>query len=234
MRSISLRRFGLLVIFAVLAYGATFIPLTQWIGAASHWVGQHPVAGPLVYLTFVVVAAVLFVPGSVAIMIGGYLFGPGFGLLFAAIAVPVAAQCAFEAGRWLARDWVQAKMLKNPRLRAIEAGLQEEAFLIVALTRLSLIIPFNLLNYAYGATSVRARVHFLATAAGMLPAVLLYVYLGTLAKDLAQILSGDAAPAELGYWVIAAGLVVIAFATWLIHRTATRTLEKHIGAEISE
>jgi uncharacterized membrane protein YdjX (TVP38/TMEM64 family) len=224
----------LLIVFAILAYGVTLIPFADWTAAASDWVGEHAVAGPLAYFVFVAVAALLFLPGSVAIMIGGYLFGFGFGLLYAAIAVPVAAQCAFEAGRWFARRWVQAKIASNPRLHAIEAGLQAQAFLLVALTRLSLILPFNLLNYAYGATSVKARVHFLATAAGMLPAVGLYVYLGTLARDVRQILSGEAAPPDLGYWIVAAGLVVIAFVTWVIHRTATRTLEKHLGTEISQ
>ncbi len=113
-------------------------------------------------------------------------------------------------------------------MRAVEAALQEQAFIIVVLTRLSLIVPFNLLNYAYGATSVRASVHWLATAIGMLPAVALFVYLGTLARDVGQILSGEAAPSELGYWIIGAGIVAIIAATWVIHRTATRALERHL------
>jgi uncharacterized membrane protein YdjX (TVP38/TMEM64 family) len=113
-------------------------------------------------------------------------------------------------------------------MHAIEAALREEAFVIVVLTRLSLIIPFNLLNYAFGATSVRAPTHFLATAIGMLPAVALYVYLGTLARDLGQILSGEATPPELGYWIIGAGIALIVAATWVIHRTATRALEIHL------
>ena len=106
--------------------------------------------------------------------------------------------------------------------------MHEEAFLIIVLTRLSLVIPFNLLNYAYGGTSVRPRVHLLATALGMLPAVALYVYLGTLARDLGQILSGEAAPSELTYWIVAAGITVIVVLTWAIHRAASRALERHL------
>jgi len=121
----------------------------------------------------------------------------------------------------------------NQRMHAIEAALREEAFVIVVLTRLSLILPFNLLNYAYGATSVRAATHLLATAIGMLPAIALYVYLGTLAHDLGQILSGEAAPSELGYWIIGAGIAAIAAATWVIHRTATRALERHLNEQES-
>lgn len=111
---------------------------------------------------------------------------------------------------------------------AIEKGLKEEAFLIVVLTRLSLVIPFNVLNYAYGITSVTARTHLVATTLGMLPAVGLYVYLGTLAHDLSQILSGEATPSDLGYWIAAAGIAAIVVLTWVIHRTASRALARHV------
>jgi uncharacterized membrane protein YdjX (TVP38/TMEM64 family) len=68
----------------------------------------------------------------------------------------------------------------------------------------------------------------MATAVGMLPAVALYVYLGTLARDLGQILSGEAAPSDLGYWILVAGIGAIMLATWVVHRTASRALEKHL------
>jgi uncharacterized membrane protein YdjX (TVP38/TMEM64 family) len=116
----------------------------------------------------------------------------------------------------------------NPRLGAIEAGLREEAFVIVVLTRLSLVMPFNLLNYAYGITSVRGSVHFIATGVGMLAPVALYVYLGTLARDIGQILSGAATPTTLGYWIAGAGIIAIIILTWVMHRAASRALERHL------
>lgn len=227
-------RIGLTVVFIVLAVSLYYLPLASWVSALVEWGQQHPIAGPVAYVFFVVVATVLFLPGSVAMMIGGFLFGflPGF--LYAVIAIPVGAQGAFEFGRWVAQPWVRRKVADSRRMHAIEAALREEAFVIVVLTRLSLIIPFNLLNYAYGATSVRASTHLLATAIGMLPAVALYVYLGTLARDLGQILSGEAAPPELGYWIIGAGIAAIVAATWVIHRTATRALEKHLNEQESK
>jgi uncharacterized membrane protein YdjX (TVP38/TMEM64 family) len=224
-----MRRAGLVVIFAILATSLYYLPLASWITALVAWGQQHPVAGPVAYIFFVIVATVLFLPGSVAMMIGGFLFGflPGF--VFAIVAVPLGAQAAFEFGRWVARPWVQQKVAAHARMQAIEAALREEAFIIVVLTRLSLIIPFNLLNYAYGASSVKASVHLIATAVGMLPAITLFIYLGTLARDLGQILSGEAAPSELGYWIVGAGVIAIVAATWVIHRTATRALEKHLS-----
>ena len=224
-----LNRLGLAAVFLVLASSLYFLPVAEWVAALASWGQHHPVAGPAAYIVFVIIATVLFLPGSIAMMIGGFLFGFGPGLLLAIIAVPIGAQSAFEFGRWIAQSWVRRRIAGNRKMRTIEAALAEQAFVIVALTRLSLIIPFNLLNYAYGASSVRSGVHLAATAAGMLPAIALFVYLGTLARDVGQILSGEATPAGLGYWIIAAGVVAIAAATWLIHRTATRVLQNHLA-----
>ena len=46
--------------------------------------------------------------------------------------------------------------------------------------------PFNLLNYAYGLTSVSLRDYFFASWAGMIPGTILYVYIGSLSGDLAR------------------------------------------------
>jgi uncharacterized membrane protein YdjX (TVP38/TMEM64 family) len=224
----SAERLAVAIVFIFLVGSVYFLPIGEWIGLLVNWGRGHAVAGPVAYIAFVAVATVLFLPGSIAMMIGGFLFGflPGF--LFAAIAIPLGAQCAFAFGRWAARPWIRSKVEENPRIQIIELALREQAFLIIVLTRLSLIVPFNLLNYAYGATSVNARTHLVATAVGMLPGVALFVYLGTLARNLSQILSGDAAPPGLGYWLIGAGLAAIVAASWVIHSTASRVLESHL------
>jgi uncharacterized membrane protein YdjX (TVP38/TMEM64 family) len=67
-----------------------------------------------------------------------------------------------------------------------------------------------------------------ATTAGMLPVVVLYVYIGTLARNLGEIVSGDATPSGLGYALAIAGLAAIAAATWFIHRAATRALRSRL------
>ncbi len=223
-----INRIVISAVFIALVYSLYLLPFADWVAAVVAWAEQHPAAGPAVYVACVVVATVLFVPGSGSMMIAGFLFGliPGFAL--AAIGIALGAQSAFLVGRRGARHWVEHRVATNQRLQAIEKGLREEAFLIVVLTRLSLVIPFNLLNYAYGITSVRPGTHFFATTLGMLPAVALYVYLGTLARDLGQILSGEAAPSEIGYWIAGAGIAAIIVLTWAIHRTASRALERHL------
>lgn len=221
-------RLVMVAIFLGLVYAVYELPIAEPVLALVEWAQLHRLAGAFIYMGCVILATVLFVPGSGSMMIAGYLFGMGTGTLVSAISITLGAQCAFLMGRLVAREWVAAKVLGNPRLAAIEAGLREEAFLIVVLTRLSLVIPFNLLNYAYGITSVRAGVHLLATAVGMLVPVAMYVYLGTLAHDIGQILSGTATPTALGYWIAGAGVVAIVVLTWVMHRAASRALDRHL------
>lgn len=223
-----LNRLVMVVIFLLLVYALYVLPIAEPVLALVDWAQDNRLAGAFVYLLCVVIATVLFVPGSGSMMIAGYVFGLGLGTIISALAISLGAQSAFLMGRFVARDWVEEKVSGSPRLVAIEAGLREEAFLIVVLTRLSLVIPFNLLNYAYGITSVRAGVHFLASALGMLIPVALYVYLGTLARDIGEILSGAATPSAMGYWIAGAGVIAIIVLTWVMHRAATRALERHL------
>ena len=70
---------------------------------------------------------------------------------------------------------------------AIDAAVGREGWKIVGLTRLSPIFPFNLLNYAYGLTSVSLRDYFFASWIGMLPGVVMYTYIGSLVGDLTRL-----------------------------------------------
>jgi len=234
MKSATFNRLVMVAIFAALVYALYALPIAGPVAALVAWAQANPLAGSIVYIVCVVIATVLFVPGSGSMMIAGYVFGFTTGTLLSAAAITLGAQCAFLVGRRIARDWVAAKVSASRRLAAIEAGLEKEAFLIIVLTRLSLVMPFNLLNYAYGITAVRGGLHLFATATGMLVPVALYVYLGTLAHDIGQILSGAATPTALGYWIAGAGIVGISLLTWVIHRAASRALERHLPAVESD
>ena len=60
---------------------------------------------------------------------------------------------------------------------------------VVLLTRLSPLFPYNLLNYAWGISSVRISRYVLASWIGMIPGTLLYVYLGAAASHISQLFS---------------------------------------------
>jgi uncharacterized membrane protein YdjX (TVP38/TMEM64 family) len=54
---------------------------------------------------------------------------------------------------------------------------------LILLMRLSMIVPFNLSNYVFGASSVRIKEFVLGTL-GLLPLVTFFVYIGTTVSDI--------------------------------------------------
>jgi uncharacterized membrane protein YdjX (TVP38/TMEM64 family) len=91
---------------------------------------------------------------------------------------------AFLIGRYLSRDWVCQQIEHHPKFKAINQAVKQEGWKIVLLTRLSPIFPFNLLNYLFGVTQVSSK-DYVFGFLGMIPATVVYVYIGSLASDLA-------------------------------------------------
>ena len=217
-------------IVAVLAIVAVIVafrtlPIGDWVRGVEIWARSNPVPGAAVYIGLSVVALVALVPGWIPMMLGGLVFGMWPGVVYALVGTVGGATAAQLAGRTLARDWVLRRIEGNPRLMAIDDALDQQAFTIVALTRLAFIVPFNLLNYAYGATSVRLGTYVLGTAVGMLPIVVLYAYLGSIARDISQILDGEAQAGPYGWWLAGIAVVAIVAVILVVKRTVGRALD---------
>jgi uncharacterized membrane protein YdjX (TVP38/TMEM64 family) len=159
-------------------------------------------AAPIAFIAIYVVACVLFVPGSILTIGAGVLFGVVRGSIYVSIGATLGATAAFVLGRYLMRDWVARRIEHNARFRAIDDAVGREGWKIVALTRLSPVFPFNLLNYAFGLTTVSLLDYVAASWAGMIPGTVLYVYIGSISGDLARAASGGAAPRPAGAWVL--------------------------------
>lgn len=186
--------------------------------------------GPLGYVLFFaayVAACVFFIPGSLLTLGAGAIYGVVAGTILVSISSTIGATAAFIVGRYLARDWVAGKIRGNTKFSAIDGAVGKEGWKIVGLTRLSPVFPFNLLNYAYGLTTVRLRDYFLASWIGMLPGTIMYVYLGSLAKSLST-LGADCPDCErtaLQWALYAVGLAATIAVTMLITRIARRSLK---------
>ena len=122
----------------------------------------------------------------------GVVFGLVRGFVIVSISATLGATAAFLVGRYLARAFIAAKIEGHPKFAAIDEAVAREGWKIVALLRLSPVVPFNVLNYAFGVTRVSLRDYVVASWIGMMPGTLLYVYLGSIAGDLA----GAARPGE--------------------------------------
>lgn len=180
--------------------------------------------GPAIFLLLYIAATVLFLPGSVLTLGAGAVFGLAGGALLVSIASTLGATAAFLIGRYLARDWVARRIQRDPRFVAIDQAVAREGWKIVGLTRLSPVFPFNLLNYAFGLSRVSLRDYVLASWIGMMPGTIMYVYVGSLAGDLATLGPGPRARPAAGWVMLVVGLLATVAVTVYATRLARAEL----------
>ena len=217
-----------LLAIVCLALAASSLPIIEWMSAFFAWVQANPTIAWAVFIGFYVCGVVLMLPGSVLTLGAGYLFGLGYGFVIVSFASTLGATCAFIIGRFFARDWVASKLNSMPRFFALDQAVGERGALIVLLTRLSPAFPFILLNYALGLTQVPLRTYVSVSWLGMMPATLLYVYLGSIAQDLTALLSGELAEVPGGNWLLYIGLVATLLLTILLTRFASKALDQQL------
>lgn len=202
------------------------LPVVEWISGLESWARARPVAGPIVFIVVTIISVVALTPGWIPMSLAGLLFGFLPGLAYALFAVTTGAALALVAGRTLARRWVERRIQGNERLLALDDALEDRAFTIVVLTRIALVIPFNMLNYAYGLTRVRPRIFVAATAVGMLPIVAMYAYLGSIARDIGDVFAGNAKLDIDAAWIAGVAVVVIAIVVAVVRRAVRDALDK--------
>jgi uncharacterized membrane protein YdjX (TVP38/TMEM64 family) len=179
---------------------------------------------PLFFILVYIVCAVALVPASILTLVGGAVFGLTRGVPIAFTAAVLGSSAAFGVARWMARERVTRWLSRNERALAIADAVERSGATLVFLLRLSPVIPFNLLNYALGASGVRYR-DFLIGSLGMLPGTILYTYYGVVAGDAAALVAGKAPPRDASYYaMLAVGLIATAGAVALVTRAAASRL----------
>ena len=147
-------------------------------------------AAPLAFIAIYVAAVVAAFPASILTIAAGAVFGLLPGALYAFTGALMGSTAAFLLARYAFRDLVAKRLALMPRFGAVERAVSAEGRRIVFLLRLSPLVPFNLLNYALGLTTIPA-VDYVIASAGMIPGTLLYAYGGKVTGE-AIALAGQA------------------------------------------
>ena len=168
-------------------------------------------AAALYCVLTVVGCVVLSLPGVTFAVIAGVLFGPWLGTALCLIATTLGAIAAFLAGRFFLKDAIEPLVRKNAlldRLLFEDAGRSDIVLLMI--TRLVPLFPYNLQNFAYGVTDISLGAYSLYTFLFMIPGVALFT-VGSVGLT-----------AGRGRWVYlaaAAGLLVLVAAlAWAVKR----------------
>jgi uncharacterized membrane protein YdjX (TVP38/TMEM64 family) len=217
-RILILLTFVCLIATALALYGMSGIQPDQLQAGLQ----QAGIWAPIFYILIYVVATLLILPSTALNLTGGALFGPWWGTFWTSIAAVVAAIAAFTFTRTIGRDLVADRFAG--RWQTMDAEIRQGGLFYMFAIRLLPIIPYGLVNFAAGMTSIRFRDYLIGTLLGTVPGVLPFVMIGS--SGLKAFQTGDMLPL-LGALTLTGMLV--GGATWYRRRRRDRSkdLEQH-------
>lgn len=224
---------AVLISILILIWLSARSPIGSIVARTIRAVDRFGVWSPVVFGLIYAVAVVLLVPASALTLAAGGMFGIAVGTLVVTIAANAGAAAAFWIARRFGRGAVERRIRSDPRFEAIDRAVGEGGWRIVALLRLSPVVPFIFQNYFYGLTRIGFWPCAAATLFSMLPGTFLYIYLGYLGRVGLDAATGTGSrgktPAE---WVmIAVGMVATAVVTIYVSRLARKTLRSRTGLD---
>ena len=204
----------LAVLVAILVLAQVF-GVGEKLGALRDWLSTLGPLGPLVFVLIYIVAVVAALPGSAITIAAGALFGSVLGVILVNIGATIGASLAFLIGRYFAREAVVNWLSKSDKFQNLDRLTEEHGAIIVALTRLVPIFPFNLLNYGFGLTRVPFWTYVFWSWLCTLPGTILYVVgADAVTKGLAQ--------GQVPWGLIGALVGVVVILTFLVRSARTK------------
>ena len=157
---------------------------------------------PVVFVVLLVAQAVLApLPAPALAMGAGYSFGIYEGFLLTWLGALLGGVISFWISRLVGRDFVA----RSERMQRLDRYVDEHGVITIFVLRLLPLVSFDAISYAAGLSGISFWRFFVATALGMLPGTLAFVYLG-------------GASSSTGFALVLVGLAVLAVAAYLYGR----------------
>ena len=190
----------------------------EWLFQANHWLSS---LGYFSYPAFVVVylsATLVGLPAIFLFLAAGSLFGFVPGLILVSVADTLSVAVCYQLGRTVARKKVSEWISQRPQWGEFDRAVAKKGWKIVFLTRLSPIVPSNVLNYGFSLTKINFWQYLFVSWLAMLPVIALYVYLASVGTNL---LSGNNDPRQITASIIGivTSIMAIAYTTKLMYGT---------------
>lgn len=211
---------GLVALLIVVLLAWRFLPVRDWILSLDALVGGLGAWGIVLYGVIYVAAVLVLAPAEIMSIAGGLIFGL-WGIPLVIVSATIGAIAAFLISRYFLRAKVGEIAQRYPVFAAIDRAVSEEGWKLVLLLRLNPLVPFNLQNYAFGATDIALRSYAAATFFGIMPGAAVYVYLGTLGRQAAA----GTLPSALKVTSLGAGFLATVLLVFLAGRRAKMMLD---------
>ena len=142
----------------------------------KYMIGNNIVKASIIYVIIASVgSSILALPGISFALFSGMLFGPILGIVLCSLSSTLAAIISFLTARFFLKDTIKPLIEKNKYLNKLlfEDG-NKNAMVLLMITRLVPLFPYNIQNFAYGITDVSFIKYSLYTFIFMLPGISLF------------------------------------------------------------
>jgi uncharacterized membrane protein YdjX (TVP38/TMEM64 family) len=176
------------------------------------WLQKMGVWAPILYILIYSIATICILPSTPLNLSGGAIFGSVWGTVWTSIAAILAAVLSFAFSRSIGRNFVEKKLAG--KWQSIDREMHQGGFFYMFAIRLLPLIPYGMVNFAAGLTSIRFRDYFLGTFLGTVPGILPFVMMGA---GLTALKQGDVLPLLVALALIG---MLVGTATWYRRRTS--------------
>lgn len=214
-RSLRSAKLGVVALVFIVLGVAWYFGVFAHVGAPSALARTLLEMGAWGYVAFIVAYAVLQpfgVPGTVFVVAAPLIWPWQTAFALSMIGTMSASVVGFSFARFVARDWVEARI--PARLRKYDEALERNALQTVVVLRLIFWMP-QVLHSFFGVSKVGFWTHFWGSLIGYVPPLLLVSYLGGSLFDA----SGRIQPAA---WPIMAGLLAASLVIAVLARAWVR------------
>ena len=142
------------------------------------WFADNELYGMIIFILLYIIFGIIALPASFHKYLAGVIYGFGPGILIAYVGSMLGAIAPFLLGKKWMNPYARKALGKHPSLIGLEQEIVEQGTNVVALTRISLVIPYGVLNYAYGATEVKFRDYLIGNLGMIVPSIM-YAWWGS-------------------------------------------------------
>ena len=191
-------------------------------GTLRAFTADHYLLSLLALMAIFTVATASVVPGVFFITItAGYLFGPWIGGVATSIAATLGALIVYGVSRSALGEAMRRKAERDAgMMQKVCAAIDRDTFWYVLASRLAVVVPFHMINLAAGIMAVRLAPYTIATVVGLLPAHIIYCWIGSRLSALLATNPNPDFTALFGqFWAPMAGVFVLAVVLPVVLKT---------------
>ncbi|VAV85643.1 hypothetical protein MNBD_DELTA01-629 [hydrothermal vent metagenome] len=149
------------------------------VETVKDFVAGFGVIAPLVFILVVAFKPVLFfIPAMGLTVVAGTLFGPFYGTLYVALGGAGSTIVAFLLARKFGRERALRFIKKSERLLKLDESMENNGFRTILFLR-AINIPWDIVSYSAGFSSIRFIEFYLASLILLLPISFVYTYFGS-------------------------------------------------------